>query len=116
VQVSTAAERLAVIQNNYNDALNNEPNDLANAKTAEDVTAIQANLANARSAYYAAIAAQLTMNGTNVEAAYAAAASAHAAVTKAREDAAALAVLLQKLTGATNTAADLLKLAKSPTA
>ena len=113
--MSTAAERLAVIQNNYNSALTNEPHDLANAKTAEDVTAIQANLANARSAYYAAIAAQLTAGGANVETAYDAAVSAHAAVTKAREDAAALTSLLQKLIGATNTATDLLKLAKSVT-
>ena len=113
--MSTAAERLAVIQNNYNNALTNEPNDLANAKTAEDVTAIQANLANARSAYYAAIAAQLTTNGANVEVAYEAAVAAHAAVTNAREDTAALPTLLQKLTGATNTATDLLKLAKSLT-
>jgi predicted HAD superfamily Cof-like phosphohydrolase len=111
--LSTAAERLAVIQNNYNNALTNEPHDLANAKTAEDVTAIQANLANARSTYYAAIAAQLTTNGASVEAAFDAAAAAHAAVIKAREDSAALATLLQKLTGATNTATDLLKLAKS---
>jgi predicted HAD superfamily Cof-like phosphohydrolase len=114
--VSTAAERLAVIQNNYNNALTNEPHDLANAKTAEDVTAIQANLANARSAYYAAIAAQLTANGENVEAAYDAAIAAHVAVTKAREDAAALPLLLQRLTGATHTATHLLKLAKSATA
>jgi predicted HAD superfamily Cof-like phosphohydrolase len=113
--VSTAAERLAVIQNNYNSALTNEPHDLANAKTAEDVTAIQANLANARSAYYGAIAAQLTAGGANVETAYDAAVSAHGAVTKAREDAAALTSLLQKLIGATNTATDLLKLAKSVT-
>jgi len=113
--VSTGAERLAVIQNNYNNALANEPHDLANAKTAEDVTAIQANLANARSAYYAAIAAQLTTNGANVETAYDAAIAAHDAVTKAREDSAALAVLLQKLSGATNTATHLLKLAKSVT-
>jgi predicted HAD superfamily Cof-like phosphohydrolase len=106
---------LALIQNNYNNALTNEPHDLASAKTAEDVTAIQANLANARSAYYAAIAAQLTMSGASVEAAYDAAVAAHAAVTKAREDSAALAVLLQKLTGATHTATDLLKLAKTAT-
>jgi predicted HAD superfamily Cof-like phosphohydrolase len=113
--VSTAAERLAVIQNNYNNALNNEPHDLANAKTAEDVTAIQVNLANARSAYYGAIAAQLTTSGATVEAAYEAALTAHNAVTKARDESAALAVLLQKLTGATNTATDLLKLAKTMT-
>ena len=113
--MSTAAERLAVIQNNYNSALTNEPHDLANAKTAEDVTAIQANLAIARSAYYAAIAAQLTVSGANVETAYDAAVSAHAAVTKAREDAAALTSLLKKLIGATDTATDLLELAKSLT-
>ena len=113
--MSTAAERLAVIQNNYNNALANEPHDLANAKTAEDVTAIQTNLADARTAYYGAIAAQLTSGGADVETAYDAALAALSAVTKARDEAAALPVLLQKLTGATKTATHLLKLAKTMT-
>jgi hypothetical protein len=113
--VSTAAERLAIIQNNYTNALNNEPHDLANAKTTEEVTAIQTNLADARTAYYGAIAAQLSANGANVEAAYDASAAAHQAVTEARAEAAALSVLLQKLTGATATCTHLLKLAKTMT-
>ena len=56
--MSTAQDRLDVIQNNYTDALQNEPNDLAQAQSAADVTAIQANVASARSTYYGAVAQQ----------------------------------------------------------
>jgi hypothetical protein len=110
--MSSAAERLAVIQDNYNNALSNEPHDLAKAQTAADVTAIQANLANARSAYYSAIAAQLTAGGADVENAFHAARAARDAVDEARAESAALATLLQTLTGATHAATSLLELAK----
>lgn len=111
--MSTADDRLTAIQNTYLDAYNNEPNDLALAQTAADVTAIMANVAAARSTYYAAEAAALTNNNPNVEAAYTTAGLALAAVKKARTDSAQIATLLGALNGATSAAGNLLKLASS---
>lgn len=111
--MSTADDRLTAIQKTYLDAYNNEPSDLALAQTAADVTAIMANVASARSTYYAAEAAALTNNGPGVETAYAAAKKALAAVKKARTKAAQMATLLGALNGATSAAGSLLKLASS---
>lgn len=111
--MSTDNERLAVIQQNYNDALANEPDDLARAKTAAQVTAIQANVASARSAYYAAVAAALTKSGPDIEQAFADAKKALSGVRAARQSAAQIATLLTKLASATKAATHLLELAKS---
>jgi len=111
--MSSPDDRLAVIEQNYKSALDNEPHDLAQATTAADVTAIQANVFVARQTYYAAIAAQLTQNGGAVEAAYNAASAANDAVTAARSQAAAIPTLLARLTAATSAATSLLNAAKN---
>lgn len=111
--MSDASERLSAIQNTYEDALDNEPHDLAGAKTAADVTAIQANLAVARNTYYAALAAALTNNGPEIEAGLAAATKTLAAVKAARTAAADIPTLLGKLTSATGAATNLLNIAKA---
>ena len=109
--MSTPADRLTAIQSTYLDALNNEPEDLSQAKTAADVAAVQANVANARSTYYSALAAALTNNAPSVEAALTSVQNALAAVKQARTDAAAIATLLNTMNGATSAATSLLKLA-----
>jgi hypothetical protein len=111
--MSTPEERLAAIQANYDDASDNETDDLAKAQTPADVAAIQANVAAARSAYYSAEAAMLTQNGANVENAYQAALAAQKSVTDARSQAASIADLITKLSGATTAANSLLSAAKS---
>lgn len=111
--MSQPTDRLALIQAIYNDAVNNEPNDLAKAATAPQVTAIQQNVANARHAYFSAAAAALTNAGAGVEAAYQAAQTALAAVQQAHTNSEQITTLLQKLNGATTAATSLLNAAKS---
>lgn len=111
--MSTPQDRLGVIQAVYNDANDNEPSDLAGATTAAQVTEVQQNLANARHAYYSAVAAALTNAGASVDAAYTAAQKALAAVRDARAASAEIPALLQKLNGATTAATRLLNAAKS---
>jgi uncharacterized phage infection (PIP) family protein YhgE len=111
--MSTPADRLGVIHENYNSALENEPHDLARATNASDVTAIQANVASARQTYYVAIAAALTQSGTAVEEAFNAAKRAQDAVKDARNTAAQIPTLISKLGQATKTATDLLNAAKA---
>jgi|SRR5579872_4973330 len=111
--MSTPSDRLTAVQNTYLDALNNEPEDLAAAQTAADVVAVQTNLANARTAYYTAASAALTNNAASVDAALTAAQNALAAVQAARKDAGAFAAFLTALTGATNAATNLVKLAST---
>ncbi len=110
--MSTKDERLALIHQNYNDALNNEPHDLARAKTAEQVTAIQANVAAARQTYFEAVAADLTQGGDAVEQAFREAKKAQDAVKSARDRAEEIPTLMGKLQSAAKSAADLLKAAK----
>ena len=110
--MSTPEDRLTLIQDTYLDAMNNEPADLAKANTPAQVTSIQANLSNAKSTYYAAIATALANNSAQVEAAFGSAQQALAAVKQARSDAATIPTLLGKLTGATDAATTLLNLAK----
>jgi len=109
--MSTPADRLSAIQAIYLDALNNESQDLACATTPALVAAVQANVANARSTYYAAAAAALANNGADVETAYTAAQTALAAVKQARTNSAQITTLLGDLNGATGAASNLLKLA-----
>jgi hypothetical protein len=111
--MSTAEDRLAVIEANYKDALEKEPHDLARATTAAEVTSIQANVAAARETYFTAIAAALTKDGASVESAFAAAKTAKKSVDDARDQAAAIPVLLGKLTASTQAATGLLKAAKA---
>src|SRR5258708_8423841 len=110
--MSTPQERLDALQSNYDEAINNEPTDLANAKSPQEVAAIQANVANARVAYFDAVAAMLSNSGDAVEQAYQAALGASADVEKARSDAEAVAKLIGKLGNATAKATDLLNKAK----
>jgi deferrochelatase/peroxidase EfeB len=110
--MSKPDDRLAVIEENYKDALDNEPHDLAMAQTAADVTAIQANVATARQIYYSAVAAQLTQGGDDVEAAYKKAQDASKSVREAREKAADIATIISELTSATSAASKLLDAAK----
>jgi hypothetical protein len=112
--MSDSTERLAVIKQNYDDASDNEADDLASAKSAADVAAIQANVAVARSTYYGAAAAMLSKSGPDVEAAYQDAIGAQKSVADARKKAAEIAELLGKLSNATNKATTLLNKAKSP--
>ena len=102
--MSTDKERLAVIERNYKDALENEPHDLAQAQTAVDVTAIRANVATARETYFKALASELTNTGDAVEQTFQAAKAAQAAVKTARDEAAAIPTLIGKLKAATEAA------------
>jgi hypothetical protein len=110
--MSTPEDRLDLIQDIYSDALNNEPHDLAQSTTAVLVSAVQANVANARATYYAAAAAALTSAAPAVETAYVNAQSALGEVQKARSAAAEIATLLGKLNSATSASASLLSVAK----
>jgi hypothetical protein len=111
--MSSADDRLSVIQDIYVDALNNEPQDLAQATTPALVAAVQANVANARSTYYSAAAAALTSAAPGVETAYASAQAALAAVKAARSASESIATLLGKLNTATSAGTSLLGAAKA---
>lgn len=111
--MTTPAERLALIQKNYDDASDNETSDLARATTPAQVAAIQANVASARAAYYSAVAAALTQSNAAVEDAYQKAQDAQTAVQNARGGAAAIADLIGRLGDATDKANSLLKMAQS---
>jgi hypothetical protein len=111
--MSTQKDRLDVIQGNYNDAVINEPSDLAQAATATQVAAVQQNVANARHTYFAAAVAALTNSGAAVEAAYTAAQTALNAVKQARANSEQITTLLQKLGSSTAAATSLLNAAKS---
>jgi hypothetical protein len=111
--MSSESDRLATIQDNYTSALDNEPHDLAAAQTPADVTAVVANVATARSVYFAAVAAQLSNASAAVEAAFETAKRAVKSVEDAREASAAFPNLLNQLSAATSAASDLLKLAKT---
>jgi hypothetical protein len=111
--MSTAEERLGLIQSIYLDALDNEPHDLAQATTAPLVVAVQANLANARQTYYTAAAAALISVSAGVETAYTAAQTALTAVKQARAAAEQIATLLGKLNSAVSAGTSLLSAAKS---
>lgn len=111
--MSDASDRLAVIKKNYDDASDNEAADLACAKTPAEVAAIQANVAQARSAYYSAVEAMLSNSGSDIENAYQDAINAQDAIADARKMAAVIADLLVKLSNATDKATTLLNKAKS---
>lgn len=110
--MSDAEERLALIKQNYDSAADNEPNDLVNAKDVASVTAIQANLANAKSIYYGAIAIELTNTAPAVEKAFKQAKDALKAIEDARNAAAELPDIINKLTHGTDKANTLLNKAK----
>ena len=101
---STSDDRIALIKSNYQDALDNEPHDLAAALTAADVTGVQANLATARNAFYTAAAADLSNSGDAIEDAYKVAQSAQQLVKQARAASEKIATLLGKLQTATEKA------------
>jgi len=111
--MTVAQERIESIRRNYNDAADNEPDDLAAARTPAQVTAIQANLAKARSIYFAAIADGLTKNGDDVEEAFALTVIAEETVKEARARSAAVPDLLSKLRAATSAAGKLYQVASN---
>ena len=110
--MSTPQQRLDVIEGIYNDALENEPHDLAAATNAADVTAIQTNVAVARQAYYTAVSAALTQDDSKVADAYNAAVQAQAAVDTARANSAQIPDLIAKVTSAAQAATKLLNAAQ----
>jgi hypothetical protein len=110
---STPQDCLDVLQEIYQDALNNEPHDLAQAMTAAQVAAVQQYVANARATYFAAAAAALNNTGPGVDAAFTAAQAALDAVKQARAESEQIATLLQKLNNATAVGTNLLNAAKS---
>ena len=106
--MSNANERLSIIKKNYDDASDNEAADLASAKTPAQVTAVQANVAQAKCAYYSAVEAMLSKSGADVENAYQNAVDAQNAIADARKKAAVITDLLGKLANATYKATTLL--------
>ncbi|POZ61045.1 hypothetical protein [Chromobacterium alticapitis] len=114
--MSTADDRLALVQQNYQAALDDEPHDLAAAETAAQVAAIQANLAAAKQIYYEALEAQLTQAGGDVEQAYLDASTALDAVAQIRGQAAAMPDLISRLNKATQAASRLVAQAKQASA
>ena len=110
--MSSAEERLSVIQANYTSALENEPHDLARATSALEVTAIQTNVAAARETYFTAAAATLTESNALVEQAFEAAKAAQQAVDDARRQSEQIASLITKLGSATKAGVELLNAAK----
>lgn len=110
--MSTPEERLAVISQNYQDALENEPHDLSRASTPIEVTGIQANVLTARETFYTSVAAELTECNTQVESAYKSAKDAQKAVKDARARAEKIPDIINKLKSATQNATKLLNVAK----
>ena len=106
--MSDATERLAIIKKNYDGANDSEAADLASAKTPAQVTAFQANVAQARCAYYSAVEAMLSKSGADVENAYQNAVDAQNAIANARKKAAVISDLLGKLVNATDKATTLI--------
>ena len=106
--MSSADDSLIIIQNIYLDALNNEPHDLAQANTPALVAAVQANLATARAAYFAAAVAAFAIAAPGIDAAYASAQSALDAVKAARIASESIVTLLGRLNTATNAGTRLL--------
>ncbi len=111
--MSDASDRLAIIKKNYDDASNNEAADLASAKTPAQVAAVQANVAQARSAYYSAVEAMLSKSGEDVERAYQDAGDAQNAIALSRKKSNVIKYILVKLTNATGTATALLDKTRS---
>lgn len=110
--MSTPDERLAVIAQNYKDALENQPNDLSLAQNPIQVAGIQANVSAAQEAYFIAVAAALTENNEQVESAYNSAKDALKAVKDARTKTEQILSIINKLKSATQTATKLLNEAK----
>jgi len=110
--MSTAEERLALIEEIYKDALENEPHDLAAAATAVEVTAIQANVVLARQTYYGAISLVLTQDESLVCTAFDAATQAQSAVADARAKEAQIPDLITKVASAVQLAGKLAAAAK----
>ena len=111
--MSDATDRLKIIEQNYDNASDNEADDLASATTPAQVAAIQANVAQAKSTYYSAVEAMLSKSGADIETAYQVAVDAQKAIADARAKAAAIGDLLEKLSNATDKATTLLNKAKT---
>jgi len=111
--MSSAVERLAVVDHNYRQAKNNEAADLSRAQTEAAVAGIMANIANARLAYYEAVALALTAGGPGVEAAFTAARDAQATIKASREALELVPTLLGKLKSGTAAVQELIAAAKA---
>jgi hypothetical protein len=108
----TKAELLQAVQDNYTEALKNEPHDLAAANTEVEVAAIQANVATARQAYYESLAAELAADNGEVQAAFEEVKRAMKIQKECREKAGRIADILDKIANATTAVQKLLALAK----
>ena len=108
---STKDELLQAVQDNYTDALKNEPHDLAAAETVDEVAAIQANVATARQAYFKSLGAELAADNKAVQAAYEDVKLALKSQKECREKATRIADILDKLGNATKAVQKLLALA-----
>jgi hypothetical protein len=111
--MSSSVERLAVVEHNYRQAKDNEAADLSRAQTEIEVAGIQANVANARLAYFDAAAQALGASGPAVEAAFTAARHAQATIKTSRESLELIPTLLGKLASGTAAAQKLIAVAKA---
>lgn len=111
--MSSPVERFAVVDHNYRQAKDNEAADLSRAQTEVEVAGIQANVANARLAYFEAVALILGAGGPGVEAAFTAARTAQATIKASREALELVPTLLGKLTNGTAAVQHLIAAARS---
>lgn len=111
--MSTSDQRFEEVKTNYINALLNERDDIARAATPSDVSAIQANAAQAGAIFYQTAADKLGSTDPLAEQAYQAAVAANKAVVAARQSAATIPQLLTKLADATDAATGLVKKAAS---
>jgi hypothetical protein len=109
---TTKAELLQAVQDNYTEALKNEPHDLAAANTVVEVAAIQANVATARQAYYTSLATELAADNSDVQAAFEEVKRAMNIQKEARAKTGRIADILDKLANATTAVQKMLALAK----
>jgi hypothetical protein len=108
---SSDDDLLNAVQENYLEALRNEPNDLAAATTIDQIKQIQDNVAKAKSAYFEALAAQLAADKDGVTQAYGELMQALQTEKECRKNASAIPDILGKLKQATDAVQKLIALA-----
>jgi len=111
--ISNGDDRLGVLRKNYQDADDNEGNDLSKATTKDLVRAIQRNWSDARDAYIGRLASELSATTQGADNAYRDAQTAVEAVKVARANSEQIADLIKKMQKATAAAELLVKAAAS---
>ncbi len=106
---SSASDRQAELRKNYLQAIENRESDLADTKSDEEAFVVLANVSAARDALLRSVRAGLSSNADQIEKAFKALQAANQNVEEGRRRAEKLVVLLNKLTSATSSAADLAK-------